>query len=98
MSRLGVSHAEFDDMTPLELDLALKDHSEYHFSYIKHFMQLIRLIGVVLRNKGLKKTAQIKDVKRFWRFPWEFVKNVKIPTKAEWKQLDKKYNRKKKIQ
>jgi len=88
-----LSHAEFDDLTPLELDLALKDHSEYHFAWQKHFMQLVRYTGTILRNKGLKESKQIKDVKKFWRFPWEVTKTVKIPSKTGWKQLDKKYIR-----
>ncbi len=82
-------------MTPLELDLALKDHSDYHNSYIKHFMHLIRKIGVVLRNKGMKKSDQIMNMKKFWQFPWEKDDEVKIPTQAGWKALDKKYIKKK---
>jgi hypothetical protein len=79
----------------LELDFALKDHEKYHFGYIKESMYLNRYIGTVLRNKGLKRSGMISDEKRFWKFSWEFANTVKIPTKAEWKKLDRKYNKNK---
>ncbi len=83
-------------MTPLELDLALKDHSDYHNSYLKHFMYLLRYIGVILRNKGLKMSDQIMSVKKFWQFPWEQDEEVKVLSKQDWQALDRKYFKNKK--
>lgn len=89
MSRLGLSHGEFDQLTPLELSLALEDHAEYHNVYIKTQMALQRHIGTVLRNKGLKEGHQIKDSRKFYPFWFEQDKEVK-PVKS-WKKLDEKY-------
>jgi len=93
LSRLGLSVSEFDDLTPFELDCALRDHSEYHFAYLKEFMNLQRHIGTVLRNKGLKESAQYRDSRRLYRLSWEQPKEVHFPTEDEWKVLDKRYTR-----
>lgn len=58
-------------------------------------MILQRQIGVTLRNKGLKKGDQMRDTRKFFKFWWEQIKKVVIPTKTEWKALDRKYIRKK---
>lgn len=84
---------DFDDITPFELDCALRDHEHYFFIHEKEAMKLQRHIGVVLRNKGLKKSAQFRDARKMYRFWWEQAKEVHIPTKEEWKKLDKRYTR-----
>jgi hypothetical protein len=91
---LGLSHSQFDELTPLELDFALKDHADYFFAYEKYSMSFHRYFNVLLYNKGLKRSSMVRSPKRLWKFPWEFAKEVKIPTKTEWKMLDKKYKRK----
>lgn len=88
-----MSVSDFDDITPLELDIALNDHSNYHFSYAKEAMNLQRYIGVILRNKGLKQNHQYRNVKKFYKFWWEEDLIAKIPNSNEWKQLDKRYIR-----
>ncbi len=59
-------------------------------------MMLDRLIGVALRNKGYKVSDQIRDPKKFFRFWWEKITKTHVPTKEEWKALDKKYGKRKK--
>ena len=90
MSRLGLSHSQFDELTPLELDLALKDHADYHSVHIKTQVGLLRFVGLVLRNKGLKEGSQIRDPRRFYPLWWE-QSTAKPVKKEEWKKLDKKY-------
>jgi hypothetical protein len=89
LARLGLSHQEFDQLTPLELDLALNDHFEYHNSYLKHGLQLIRYVGLNLRNKGMKFGHQITDARKFWKFPWEYIK-VDLPTQENWDAWDRR--------
>ncbi len=90
MSRLGLSHGQFDELTPLELDLALKDHADYHSVYMKTQMNLLRYIGTVLRNKGMKEGHQIRDPKRF--YPLWYEKDDIKPVK-DWRKLDNKYKK-----
>ena len=58
-------------------------------------MTLIRFIGTVLRNKGVKEIHQIRDPERFYQLYWEFDKTNKVEllTEQQWKALDKKYSR-----
>ncbi len=72
----------------MELDLALRDHADYHSVYTKSLMDLVRYVGLVLRNKGIKEAHQIRDLRKFYPFWWE-AKEAK-PVK-DWKKLDKKY-------
>ncbi len=89
---MRISVSDFDDLSPYELDLALKEHAETA-QHIYEGLYLHRYIGAVLRNKGLKESHQIRDPRRFYTFPWEQQKKVKILTSQEWQELDKKYNR-----
>ena len=53
-------------------------------------MDLIRYVGLVLRNKGLKEGFQVRDPRRF--YPFWFEKNTVKPVDgSQWKKLDKKY-------
>ncbi len=58
-------------------------------------MLLMRYVGTVLRNKGVKDIHQIKDPRKFYQLWWEYdkSKSVKLLTDEEWKRLDKKYSR-----
>ncbi len=86
-----MSVEQFEDLTPYELDKALRDHSEYHFAHTKQLMNLNRFVGVVLRNKGLKMGDQIRRPENFYRFYWEELKPIEKPTQEEWAAMDRKY-------
>lgn len=83
------------DITPRELSEALDDHAEYHSINDKHAMVLMRHIGLIIRNRGVKQMHHINDPKRFYPLWWEFDKTneVEILTEDQWKALDKKYSR-----
>ncbi len=58
-------------------------------------MLLMRHVGTVLRNKGVKEMHQIRDPRKFYQLWWEYDKTEKaqVLTPQEWKSLDKKYSR-----
>ena len=88
---MGLSVEQFEDITPYELDKALRDHSEYHFAHTKQLMNINRFVGLVLRNKGYAIGDQIRQPKKFYQFYWEEEDKVHIPTREEWAALDRKY-------
>lgn len=57
-------------------------------------LHLVRLDALIQRNKGLKQSDQVRDVRKFYPFWFEKAREVEIPTKEDWSRLDKKYNRK----
>ena len=93
LARLGMSVDEFLDITPLELDIALREDMQYRFAMDKQLMALVRYVGVIVRNKGLKTVDQIRDVQRFYPFWWELQDKpeVEILTDEDWHRLDRKY-------
>jgi len=74
----------------LELDIALRDHTDYHNAYVKHQMDLIRFIGLLQRNMKVKQSYVIRDPRKFYQFWWEQAQ-VSVPEKIDWKKLDEKY-------
>lgn len=58
-------------------------------------MTLVRYVGTVLRNKGVKEMHQIRDPRKFYQLWWEFDKSkeAEILTEKQWKALDRKYSR-----
>lgn len=90
LSRLGISYDDFLDVTPKELSLALDDHQGYHNLYTRQLTELVRYVGAVLRNKGVKQKDQVRDVHRFFELFWDKKKEVDIPN---WKEIDRKYGR-----
>ena len=79
----------FDDTTPLELHLAMKDKSEGMSLYEFLHLDLLRLHAIIQRNKGVKEQHQVKRIQKFYEFPWERTnKKIDIP---DWEALDKKY-------
>jgi len=92
LSRLGIDRRVFDDLTPLELYEAIKDRSEHMSQYEFLHLDLLRLHGLIQRNKGLKTADQIRKPKKFYEFPWETLnqKPIEIP---DWEALDRKYCR-----
>ena len=85
-----MSRAVFDDTTPLEMHLALTDKAESMSQYEIVHLDLIRYHAVIQRNKGLKDIHQIKQVRKFYEFPWERTpkQEIEIP---DWNTLDSKY-------
>ena len=75
----------------------MNDRNEYDTAYVKHHMALARQIGVTQINLQLAKQDKIRDLKNFWKFPWEEERKVHIPTKAGWRDLDRKYRKKNKV-
>lgn len=88
IARLGLSREEVDDLSPLELSIALDEHHEYHSLHLKQLSELVRYIGVTLTNKGIKNI--IRNVKKFFPLFWDKEKKVEMP---DWKDLDKKYRK-----
>lgn len=84
---------EFDDLTPRELSIALEDQATSIKVNEVELLGLLRNIGVIIRNKGVKQHQQIRDPKRFYRFSFEKPKQVEKPTPEMWEKMDKRYIR-----
>jgi len=93
MSRLGYTASEFYDTTPIELYYALKDVNERNEQKSKDLYEASRLNAVLVINPFLSEGHKITRPSNYYRFPWDSVPTVDIPTKADWAALDKKYSK-----
>ena len=60
-------------------------------------MQVLnRAVGIALFNLQVKPRYRIRNPRKFYQFAWEGNVVVEVPTKQQWKELDKRYVRNKK--
>lgn len=83
---MGITPFDFYQLTPVELDWALKDFNETHFTPMKRICEINRVVAQVVYNStpGRERKDMIKDSKRLFRFSWE---EVKIQTVEEMKAM-----------
>ncbi len=87
---MGLSRSDIDELTPLELSLAIEEHENYNSVYMRQLTELVRYSGLTLRNKGVRLQDMIRNTHKYFPLFWDKKKNVEIPN---WRDLDKKYKR-----
>ena len=85
---------EFLDISPLELDLALREDMDYRFAFDKQHMELLRFTATLIRNKNQKSQDQIRDPRQLYPFWWEKQSEPELLTSEDWTRLDRKYSSK----
>lgn len=68
---MGLSLSELEELTPRELNFALKDASKREEDYYKTQWETMRLQTMILFNPSLKEGHQYKSPKKFMPFPWD---------------------------
>jgi hypothetical protein len=84
-----LSHKDFDDLTPKELDFALRDADDYRNIHDRISINLIRLLTLIQRNKAVKQHDMIRDPAKFYPLPWDT--EPPPPETPDWNELDRKY-------
>ena len=71
IARLGLSREEFYLMRPGEFWEAMQAWQADKEADRRHVAEVVRGVGIRLFNIQLKKGDQIKDPRKFMRFPWD---------------------------
>lgn len=71
VARLGLSLKEFEDLTPRELDFALKDKMRQEEDNYKTQWEVMRVQTMILLNPHLQKAHMHKSPEKFMPLPWD---------------------------